>query len=138
MSTRRLAAAALLAALVVAAWHLPGELRRWDNLAAAADARSRELPAASLFGIDPAAFGRAARLLPRDAVFYVATPKRGGLPALAFPNLAAGSLLPRRRTLDLRQAGWIVAFRADPRKLGVPVQRVVRLANGVRAAEVAR
>lgn len=134
--TRRLVPAAVLAALAVAAWHLPGELRGWDNRAAAARSWSRQLPAASQFGIDPAAFSRAAALLPRDAVFYVATPKGSALPALAFPNLAASQLLPRRRTLELSQARWVLAFEVDPRRLGVPVRRVVRLSPNVEAAEL--
>jgi len=140
MTSRTLAVCGLVAALLVAVWHLPGVVRRLDNGIAVGHARAgldRQLPAARQLGIDPGALLAARRAMPRDAVYLVATPKGASdLASLAFPNLAANELLPRRRTLEPAEAGWVLAFRVDPRTLGLRVGRVESLGPDVALARV--
>jgi hypothetical protein len=136
--TRWAAVAATAAALGVAAWQLPGELRSYDNAAAAAAARPHDFPVTALVGIDPEALGRAAELLPRDAVFFVAVQKQRDLRDLVFQSLAPDALLPRRRTDDVQRAMWILAYRVDPRTLGIGLRRVTTVGADVAVAEVAR
>lgn len=133
--TRAAVAVGLAAALCLAAWHLPGSIRRLDNLVAVAGRQSRQLPAASLYGIDASVFDRAAAVIPADAVYAVATPPGTDLASLAFPGLAGNRLLPRRRTLDPKEARWVLAYRVDPHTLGVPLGRVERLGPDVQLAE---
>ena len=125
----------LTAALGLAAWHLPGSIRRLDNLVAVSGGRSRQLPAASLYGIDPSVFDRAAAVIPSGGLYAIVTPSGSDLASLAFPGLAANRLLPRRRTLEVRGAQWVLAFRVDPHTLGMPLGRVERLGPGVELAE---
>jgi hypothetical protein len=132
------AAAGAVAALTVAAWQLPGELRGYDNQAAAARQRSRELPVASLSGIDPGVVAAAARLIPSTGRFAIAIPASPDLRDLVFQSLAPNALLPRRRVPAAAEADWVLAFRVDPRSLGVRAARVVLLSRDLAAIEVAR
>jgi hypothetical protein len=135
---RWVAVAAVLVALVVAARDVPGELRAYDNAAAAAESRSRDLSVTAQVGIDPRLFARAARLLPRDTHYFVAIPSSPDIGDLVFQSLAPYALLPRRHTASTSGARWVLAYRVDPRTLGVRVRRVVRLGPDLTAAEVGR
>jgi hypothetical protein len=85
----------------------------------------RELAPAYAYGVHADLAVRAAEILPRNAVFYVAT---GGQPGSdAAPPFYAYWLLPRRHTSDLQTADWIVDFGADPSQLAVPVKVVLDL-----------
>jgi hypothetical protein len=130
-----LAAAALAAAL----WQLPDSLR---GAQARIDANAglptleRELDPARAYSVHGRLATLAAEILPRDAVFYVAT---GGQPGSdAAGPFYAYWLLPRRHTDDVAAADWIVSFGADPARLGVKVDVVADLGGGAQVLRVRR
>jgi len=135
------AAAALLAAAALAAavWQLPESLRgtqaRIDTNAGLSTLQ-RELAPARAYGVHEDLVLRAAEILPRDAVFYVAT---GGQPGSdAAGPFYAYWLLPRRRTDDVNSAGWILAFGADTARLGVKFDVAADLGGGAAVLKVLR
>ena len=135
------AAAALLVAvaLVAAVKELPSSLRATQKEVetnAGLSSLDRELAPAHAFDVHESLAVRAAELLPKDAVFYVAT--GGGAGSVAAPPFYAYWLLPRRHTDDLGSAGWIVDFGADPAKLGVKVDVVADLGGGAEVLKVRR
>jgi hypothetical protein len=96
----------------------------------------RELEPARAYGMHQDLAVRAAEVLPRHAVYYVAT---AGQPAAAgAESFYAYYLLPRRRTLDVHDAGWVVSWGADPKSLGVPTRVVADLGGGAEVLEVER
>jgi hypothetical protein len=136
------AAAVLLAAvaLVAAVKQLPSSLRSAQaqiETNASLTLTERELDAARANGVHQDLALRAAEILPRDAVFYVATSK-GGQGTVAAPAFYAYWLLPRRRTNDVGNAGWIVNFGADPASLGVKADVVADLGGGAQVLKVRR
>jgi hypothetical protein len=133
--------AALLAAvaLLAAAKQLPSSLRTAQaqiETNAGLTPVERELDAARANGVHQDLALRAAQILPRDAVFYVATV--GGQGATAAPAFYAYWLLPRRRTNEVGAAGWILNFGADASKLGVKVDVVADLGGGAQVLRVRR
>lgn len=98
----------------------------------------RELAPARAFGLNPSLALRADELLPQDAVFHV----------VAGPGLASGRdaaapfsaywLLPRRHTPDPRRADWILSFGADLTQLGVEVDVVEDVGQGMQLLRVRR
>jgi hypothetical protein len=136
------AAAVLIAAvaLVAAVKQLPSSLRSAQaQIETNADLTpvERELDAARANGVHQDLALRAAELLPRDAVFYVATGV-GGQGTVAAPAFYAYWLLPRRRTNDVANADWIVNFGADPSSLGVKFDVVADLGGGAQVLRVRR
>ena len=134
----RSAAAGLVAvvALVAAVVELPDSLRSTQKRVAANAGLSledRELAAARAYNVNQSLALTAAQVLPRTAVFYVATGDQPG--ATAAPPFLAYWLLPRRHTDDLSDAQWIVDFGADPGRLGVKARVVDDLGGG---AEILR
>jgi hypothetical protein len=137
----RSAAAAALAvvALLAAVIELPRSLRRTNaRIAANAGLSSldRELDAARTYGVNQSLALRAAELLPRNAVFYVATGDQPG--SVAAPPFYAYWLLPRRHTDDPGRAGWILSVGADPAKLGVRYDVAADLGGGAEVLRVRR
>jgi hypothetical protein len=135
------AAAALLVAvaLVAAVKELPSSLRdsqQQTETNAGLSSLDRELAPAHAFDVHESLALRAAEVIPRDAVFYVAT--GGGAGSVAAPPFYAYWLLPRRHTNDLGAAGWIVDFGADPAALGVKVDVVADLGGGAEVLRVRR
>ena len=135
------AAAALLAAvaLLAALKQLPSSLRTAQaqiETNAGLSPLERELAPARAFDVHQDLAVRAAQLLPRDAVFYVAT--GGGPGSVAAPPFYAYWLLPRRHTDDAGAAGWIISFGADPARLPVKVDVVADLGGGAQVLRVRR
>jgi len=134
-------AAALLVvvALLAAVKQLPSSLRATQaqiETNAGLSPLDRELAPAHAFDVHESLALRAAELLPKDAVFYVATGSGAG--SVAAPPFYAYWLLPRRRTNDLGSADWIVNFGADAAKLGVKVDVVADLGGGAQVLRVRR
>jgi hypothetical protein len=96
----------------------------------------RELDAARANDVHQDLALRAAELLPRNAVFYVATGV-GGQGTIAAPVFYAYWLLPRRRAPDAASADWILNFGADPSTLGVKYDVVADL-GGAQVLKVRR
>jgi hypothetical protein len=123
------AAAALIVALALlaAAKELPDsarEVQRQVSENAGLSGLDQDLAPARTFGLNPTLILRAAELMPRDAVFYVARGEGQSTALDAAAPFAAYWLLPRRHTDDPRRAGWILSFGADPAGLGVDVEVV--------------
>jgi hypothetical protein len=141
--SRHLASAA--AALVVAV-ALVAAVRQLPSSLGAAQAQietnaglspvERELAPARAFDVHQDLALRAADVMPRDAVYYVAT--GGGAGSVAAQSFYAYWLLPRRRTEDLGSADWIVNFGADATKLGVKFDVVADLGPGAQVLKVRR
>jgi len=102
---------------------------------AALTRQGRELAPARRVGVAGAALVGAARVIPPSATYYVASSPE--LTETVRP-MTFYWLFPRRYVDAPADADWIVAYGRDPRALGVPVGRVVRLAPHVLAAEVRR
>ena len=137
----RSAAAGLVAvvALVAAVVELPHSLRSTQKQVAANSGLSladRELAAARAYNVNQSLAVTAAQVLPRDAVFYVATGDQPG--ATAAPPFLAYWLLPRRHTDDLGKAQWVIDFGADPSGLGVKAKVVDDLGGGAEILRVER
>jgi hypothetical protein len=135
----------LLVALGSAVWQVPSAFRSagddgsdWAGMGPT----ERELAPARSAGLDGSILLGAERIIPRDAVFYVAvgkpSPSLSPVALLAAPSLSYYWLLPRRHTNDLRQADWVLSYAYPIRRLGLSYSRVERIAPGVTAAEVRR
>lgn len=132
---------ALLAvvALVAAVKQLPSSLRATQaqiETTAGLSPQERELAPAHAFDVHESLAVRADEILPKDAVFYVAT--GGGPGSVAAPGFYAYWLLPRRHTDDLGSADWILNFGADATQLGVKVEVVADLGGGAQVLRVRR
>jgi hypothetical protein len=137
--TPAIVALIVVAALAAAVKQLPGSLRASQaqiDKNAGLSPLQRELAPARAFDVHESLATEAQRLLPRDAVFYVAT--GGGAGSVASPPFYAYWLLPRRHTGDAASADWIVDFGADPAQLGVPVDVVADLGGGAQVLKVRR
>ena len=137
----RSAAAGLIAvvALVAAIVELPHSLRSTQKQVAANAGLSledRELAAARAYGVNQSLAMAAAQVIPRDAVFYVATGNQPG--ATAAQPFFAYWLLPRRQAATLGDAQWIVDFGGDPSGLGVKAKVVDDLGGGAEILRVER
>jgi hypothetical protein len=137
------AAAALLAALalVAAMEQLPSSVRAAEAVIAENAGLSRlerELGPTRSFGLNPTLVLRAEELLPRDAVFHVATGEGVLSGHEAAAPFSAYWLLPRRHTDDPRQAEWILSFGADESRLGVEVDVVEDVGEGAKLLRVRR
>jgi hypothetical protein len=130
-----LVAVALLAAVKQLPKSLGAEQAQIETNAGLSDL-DRELAPAHAYDVHQDLALRAADVLPRDAVFYVAT--GGGAGSVAAPSFYAYWLLPRRRTADLVSAGWIVNFGADATTLGVKFDVVADLGGGAQVLKVRR
>jgi hypothetical protein len=137
----RSAAAGLIAvvALGAAVVELPHSLRSAQRQVAANAGLSleqRELAPARAYNVNESLALRAGELLPRDAVFYVATGDGPG--ATAAPPFYAFWLLPRRHTDQAAAAQWIVDAGADASRLGVKASVVADLGGGAEILRVRR
>jgi hypothetical protein len=135
---------ALLAAVGVGLWRIPGALRSSqravDAVRGLTPAERSLLPARS-FDISTELFVAAAKDLPADATFYVATGTKGLDVSNEFvlpktPIFAAYWLLPRRETNDPQQADWVLSYGADVNALGLDYSRVIDVGPGQQLAEV--
>ncbi|MDX6488558.1 MAG: hypothetical protein QOK13_1173 [Gaiellaceae bacterium] len=134
-------AAMLLAvvALVDAAKQLPDSLRATRARVEASDGLplvQRELAPAREHGMNQQLLLRAARILPRDAVFSFVGDRRAR--DSGAPFFFAYWLLPRRHTPDPASSDWIVSSGADPSRLGVKADVVADLGGGARVLRVRR
>lgn len=137
----RSAAAGLVAvvALVAAVVELPHSLRSTQKRVAANAGLSleeRELAAARANNVNESLVLSSAQVLPRDAVFYVATGDQPG--STAAPPFFAYWLLPRRHTDDPGKAQWIVDFGGDASRLGLKTRVVDDLGGGAEILRVER
>lgn len=130
-----LVAVALLAAVKQLPRSLSSEQAQVETNAGLSNL-DRELAPAHAFDVHESLAVRAADVMPRDAVFYVATGAGAG--SVAAPSFYAYWLLPRRRTTELGSAGWIVNFGADATKLGVKFDVVADLGGGAQVLKVHR
>lgn len=136
---------AFAAAVGVAVWRIPGSFRASKQ--AVLDVRGltpveRTLLPARSADISTELFVAAARHLPPDATFYVAT---GTEIAVSNPTVlpktpifAAFWLHPRRMTPDPRQADWVLSYGGDLAALGLDYARVIDVAPDQQLAEVRR
>lgn len=137
--TSAAAALVVVIALLAAVQQLPSSLRSSQaqiETNAGLSPLDRELAPAHAFDVHESLAVRAAELLPKNAVFYVAT--GGGAGSVAAPPFYTYWLLPRRRTEDLNAAQWIVNFGADATKLPVKVDVVADLGGGAQVLRVRR
>jgi hypothetical protein len=100
------------------------------------------VPAEGVGLVNPRMFVAAAKAMPPDATYYVATGP--GVPGATARSLgwvrpfASYWLLPRRRTDEIDEATWIFSYGADLSSVGPRYRRVVRLGPGVALGEVRR
>jgi hypothetical protein len=135
----------LVAALGTAAWHFPVALWRLyveiDDLRAQTKVE-RELRGPRYVGVDTDVFVAARRAIPEQAIYLVAvgtgTPANAQSALDAVPRFAAWWLLPRRQTRSLERAEWVIAYGVDPNSLGVRLERIVRVDDGVHVARIRR
>ena len=147
-----LAACGLLAAAAagVSALRIPDAARdaqRDVDRVAGLGRVDRVLSAGREFDLETSTFVAAAKLIPPDATYYVATgtkglsfgdPAHGQLVLFKTPVFAGYWLLPRRLTIDPQQAGWIYSYGGDLAKLGLKYRRVIEIGPGAQVAEVER
>ncbi len=135
---------ALLAAVGVGLWRIPGAFRSSqqavDTVRGLTPTERSLLPARS-FDISTELFVAAAKDLPVDATFYVATGTKGIAVSNEFvlpktPIFAAYWLLPRRESNDPQQADWVLSYGADLTALGLDYARVIDVGPGQQLAEV--
>ena len=137
---------ALLAAIGVGLWRIPGAFRSSQQAVDAVRGLTpveRSLLPARSFDISTELFVAAAKDLPADATFYVATGTRGIDVSNEFvlpkaPIFAAYWLLPRRETNDPRQADWALSYGGDLSALGLDYAHVIVAGPGQQLAEVRR
>jgi hypothetical protein len=136
---------ALVAAIGVGLWRLPGAFRSSQQAVDAVRGLTpveRSLLPARSFDISTELFVAAAQDLPGDATFYVAT--GNGIQVSnqyvlqKTPIFAAYWLLPRRMTRDPQQADWVLSYGGDLRALGLEYVRVIDVGPGQQLAEVRR
>jgi hypothetical protein len=135
---------ALLAAVGVGLWRIPGAFRSSqqavDTVRGLTPTERSLLPARS-FDISTELFVAAAKDVPADATFYVATGTKGIDISNEFvlpktPIFAAYWLLPRRETNDPQQADWVLSYGASLSALGLDYARVIDVGPGQQLAEV--
>ena len=99
------------------AWRVVQDLRYTSKI----ERQIVERIAAYENNLDGRSFDVVAGLMPRDAVFYVATsdPERGN-----FSLWALSALLPRVAVSDPKQADWLLTQGIDPRTLGLRLASV--------------
>lgn len=136
---------ACAAAVGVAAWHVPDPFRESRQAAAAIQGLTpveRTLLPARSFDLSTELFVAAARHVPPDATFFVATGSgivvSSPLVLPRVPVFAAYWLPPRRMTTDARRADWVLSYGGDLEALGLEYVRVIDVAPGQRLAEVKR
>jgi hypothetical protein len=126
-------------ALAAAVTQLPHSLRDTQKQVSTNAGLSRvqlELEPARVYGMHQDLALRAAQVLPRDAVYYVATAGQPGSDGA--PSFYAYWLLPRRHTDDIHQADWVVSWDAKPATLGVKTRVVADLGGGAQVLKVER
>jgi hypothetical protein len=148
-----LAACGLLiaAAAGVTVWRIPDAARdAQGNVDGVADLGrlDRVLSAGREFDLETDVYVDAARLIPSDATYFVATGTKGlnfsgyqgSVQQVLFeaPVFARYFLAPRRQTIDPKQAGWIFSYGGDLGSLGLAYRRVIVIKPGWEVAEVAR
>jgi hypothetical protein len=147
-----LAACILLiaAAAGVTVWRIPDAARdaqRDVDRVAGLGRLDRALSAGREFDLEVSTFVEAAKIIPPDATYYVATgtkglefsdPAHGQLVLFKTPDFARYWLLPRRRTIDPHEAAWIYSYGGDLDALGLRYRRVMDIGPGARVAEVIR
>ena len=79
---------------------------------------------------------RAREAIPPDATYYLDVAPRQGGSAMRF--WARGRLLPRIAVTSPEEAEWVVAWREDPRELGVPLAEVRNVGPQTWVAKVER
>ena len=133
----------IAAAVGVSAWRLPGVFRDAQRQVDAVHGLTREeralLPGRS-FDLATDTYVAAAKLIPPDATYFVATGSgvqvSSPLVLLKAPVFAGYWFLPRRQTTDPHQADWIFSYGGDLRALGLRYSRIVVLDRGLKVAEV--
>ena len=148
-----LAACGLLvaAALGVSIWRLPDVFRDAQGQVDAVAGLTREqrgLAAGREFDLETDTYVAAAKIIPPDATYYVATGTHGldftgykGNLRQVFakvPVFAGYWLLPRRLTIDPHQADWIYSYGGDLKALGLKYSRIIVIKPGWEVAEVQR
>jgi hypothetical protein len=144
-SARALLLLALLAAVGVGLWRVPGTFRSSQQAVDAVRGLTpveRSLLPARSFDISTELFVAAAQDLPNETTFYIATgngiqvSNQYVLPKA--PVFAAYWLLPRRMTNDPRQAAWVLSYGGDLSALDLDYARVIDVGPGQQLAEVRR
>jgi hypothetical protein len=142
---RALALALALASVVVGLVYLPRQVRHADNQIAAfgeLSPQDRLLRGARGIDVDTRIYLLAQQVIPPGATYYVATGP--GVPVSSpVTDEGIGSfgilfLAPRWPVQDIHRAQYIVSYGADPKKLGVPIERTWTGAPGMQVAEVRR
>ena len=140
----RLASWLVIAAAVgVSAWRLPGVFRDAQRRIDAVRGLTRQeralLPGRS-FDLATDTYVAAAKLIPPDATYFVATGNglqvSSPLVLLKAPVFAGYWFLPRRQTTDPHEADWIFSYGGDLRARGLRYSRIVVLDRGLEVAEV--
>jgi hypothetical protein len=136
---------AFAAAVGVAAWRIPGAVRASQQAVLAVRGLTpveRTLLPARSVDISTELFVAAARNMPPDATFVVATGTgievSNPLVLPKTPVFAAYWLYPRRMTTDARRADWVLSYGGDLEALGLDYARVIDVAPGQQLAEVRR
>lgn len=145
---REVSPARLLAivALIVALAFAPHDaLSLWRNArnGQATPRATRELgPALDVGILAPNAVIAAARIIPANAIYYVAAgPAAPERTADAIPYVAPWAtlnLLPRRMSPRIDEAQWLIAYGVDPSSLGVRVGPPTRVGPGVTVSRILR
>lgn len=132
---------ALLAAAILAAGLATFPLQLARAAKGARDAKRIGPQAAELFGGAGRSFSvnaveRAAKAIPADATYYLDVAPREGGSAMRF--WTRGRLLPRIAVDSPEQADWILSWREDPRRLGLPLGEVRNVGPKTWVARVQR
>ena len=140
-----IALCALALALAAGAWELPGALRNVNREVQelrSASPLERQLGGARRVDVDTRVLVAAREVIPADARFAVITgpnvPLGNPVTLHAVPPFAGYWLLPRRRVVDPGEADWIVSYGGDLGAVGVELERVVEVAQGIELAKVRR
>lgn len=112
--------ASTVAAAPFVAWRIVEDTRSNSALTQAEAARAGAEDAK----VDADAVAALGRLMPRHATYAVVASKAVGSELTAFWEWAAYALLPRTQVVHPADAGWILSWDQDPRRLGVHVGSV--------------
>lgn len=123
--------------------YVPRDLRDvWRDVrnASAQTRLERQLAPARVVGLQETSIFLVARdVIPARSTYYVAVGEAAGRSAFDWVRpFATYWLLPRRRTDELGEAAWILAYGADLKALGLPYARVITIGPGLALAEVQR
>jgi len=113
----------------------------WQSLRASPPPHETRELGGVLDGQLDGALTKAARIIPRDAVFSVEVgddPPAAPAVVEAVPGVFRYWLLPRRYTPNLHDAEWIVTFHHSSETMGVPIRREIGLAPYSNLVEVGR